>query len=726
MLSKLKVSLGLLSMAWMLRAQAPTGEITGAVTDQTARAVAGAGVVITNVNTNIQRSVLTNATGIYDAPALPPGTYSVKVNMPGFKSEIRNDLVLQVDQVARLDFALQVGNVSGNRRGAGTGPHPRHRNRDHRHCGRNQADRRVTAERTQLSPTGIAGARRDRLRPGKFHRPGARRRRPQQFPAQHRRASAWRTITTRSTASRTPIRIMARIWCSLPSTRCWSSRSKPARTRRNTATILPRSTSLPRAAPIPTTAPCSSFSAIRIWTPRISLPSRARQSSVQAQSVWRRGRRTRPDSSRRQRQEQAVFLFQLRRTAPGESPDAAFRPSRSLPTARGTTPVRARSSTIRPRASWPRMGPAWCPWIRFPTTRFPAGRIHPVSTALLNYYPLPNNITKGYANDFVSNESSSATADGETARIDWQQAVNSNFQFRYSHGNEPQYIPANIPQQGTVNSTVTHQAMLGHTWVVGPNKVNDFKFGLSRLELVNGNPHTGKNDIVGQLGHSLCARHAAVLGYPVHSVHRLHGVRRPGQRTRIPTGTRCFQWSDNFSWNKGKHAFKFGGEYMRTRFNLTGNDVARGRFTFNGQYTSAIGVAPTSAEFHRRLPAGLHEQFGRPVGPGGGDAARLVDRLVLPGSVEDHAEDDHQLRHPLRTPTGLPRKIRSPHPDRLRLGQFRQSHVGACRQGRPVSGQSAVSRCPLRFPSCGTGASATPSFARTTRTGPPGWVSPTA
>ena len=91
-------------------------------------------------------------------------------------------------------------------------------------------------------------------------------------------------------------------------------------------------------------------------------------------------------------------------------------------------------------------------------------------------------------------------SDAETARVDWQQSQNSSFVFRYSHGNEPQYIPAAIPQQGTVNSTITHQALLGHTWVIGPNKVNEFKLGFSRLELVNGNLRTGKTDVVGQLG----------------------------------------------------------------------------------------------------------------------------------------------------------------------------------------------------------------------------------
>src|SRR5262249_39252419 len=65
-----------------------------------------------NEATNVQRTLKTNSSGIYDAPALPPGVYTVKVSTLGFRAEARSSLELQVDQVARMDFTLQVGNVS--------------------------------------------------------------------------------------------------------------------------------------------------------------------------------------------------------------------------------------------------------------------------------------------------------------------------------------------------------------------------------------------------------------------------------------------------------------------------------------------------------------------------------------------------------------------------------------------------------------------------------------
>ncbi len=128
----------------------------------------------------------------------------------------------------------------------------------------------------------------------------------------------------------------------------------------------------------------------------------------------------------------------------------------------------------------------------FPGNVIPASRISPVSQALLQYYPLPNNNVRGYANNFLGNENATSNADAETARVDWQATNTQSLVFRYSHGNEPQYGPAAIPQQGGLNSTVTHQALLGHTWVLGPNKVNEFKLGFSRLELVNSNLRTAQ------------------------------------------------------------------------------------------------------------------------------------------------------------------------------------------------------------------------------------------
>src|SRR5262249_6495447 len=105
-----------------LWAQAPTGDITGQITDITGAVISGAVVTVTNIGTNTQRTVTSNEAGNYNVPSLMPGVYSVRVEMRGFSSQVRNNVDLQVEQVARLDFAMQVGNVAETIEVAGESP----------------------------------------------------------------------------------------------------------------------------------------------------------------------------------------------------------------------------------------------------------------------------------------------------------------------------------------------------------------------------------------------------------------------------------------------------------------------------------------------------------------------------------------------------------------------------------------------------------------------------
>lgn len=92
--------------AW---AQTDTATITGIVHDSSAAAVPGARVVARNVLTNIERATVTSGEGTYSIPLLNVGTYQISAEKEGFKSEVHSGIVLQVDQKARVDFTLQVG-----------------------------------------------------------------------------------------------------------------------------------------------------------------------------------------------------------------------------------------------------------------------------------------------------------------------------------------------------------------------------------------------------------------------------------------------------------------------------------------------------------------------------------------------------------------------------------------------------------------------------------------
>ena len=89
--------------------------IFGVVSDSSGAVIAGATVTAINIGTNASRTVATNDAGGYSFPSLPPGTYTVKVEKPGFKTVVRNQIELQVQLAvsgAQVDWTILSGKES--------------------------------------------------------------------------------------------------------------------------------------------------------------------------------------------------------------------------------------------------------------------------------------------------------------------------------------------------------------------------------------------------------------------------------------------------------------------------------------------------------------------------------------------------------------------------------------------------------------------------------------
>lgn len=93
-------------------AQAVTGTILGTVRDTSGAAAPAIAVTITGTASGIARVVNTNSEGNFEAPSLPPGPYSVTVEATGFKKITVDNVQLSVDQKARVDLTLELGNVT--------------------------------------------------------------------------------------------------------------------------------------------------------------------------------------------------------------------------------------------------------------------------------------------------------------------------------------------------------------------------------------------------------------------------------------------------------------------------------------------------------------------------------------------------------------------------------------------------------------------------------------
>src|SRR5204863_8919848 len=93
-------------------AQQVTATITGQVTDPSGAAVPGAKVTATDTQRGTQYTAQTNSDGRYTISNILVGTYGVKVENAGFQTATQSNITLQLNQVAKLDFSLQVGNVA--------------------------------------------------------------------------------------------------------------------------------------------------------------------------------------------------------------------------------------------------------------------------------------------------------------------------------------------------------------------------------------------------------------------------------------------------------------------------------------------------------------------------------------------------------------------------------------------------------------------------------------
>lgn len=89
-----------------------TAQITGTVTDPSGAPVQGAAISVHSAATNVVVTAKTNNAGVYIVTQLQPGQYDVTIAREGFRSIQRKDIGLQVDQTARVDGKLAVGEVA--------------------------------------------------------------------------------------------------------------------------------------------------------------------------------------------------------------------------------------------------------------------------------------------------------------------------------------------------------------------------------------------------------------------------------------------------------------------------------------------------------------------------------------------------------------------------------------------------------------------------------------
>ena len=103
---------GILIPARSLLGQSTNAAITGQVTDPLKAVIVQAKVTAVNNNTNVRYEGTTNQTGSYLIPSVPPGDYRIEVEKTGFKTIVKPDVILHVQDTIELNFEMALGSAS--------------------------------------------------------------------------------------------------------------------------------------------------------------------------------------------------------------------------------------------------------------------------------------------------------------------------------------------------------------------------------------------------------------------------------------------------------------------------------------------------------------------------------------------------------------------------------------------------------------------------------------
>lgn len=570
----------LVAIAVPLRAQTPSGEISGVVTDQTEAIVAGVKVTLTNIATNAVREVQTNESGLYSFPALPPGVYTLKAEKQGFRAVERRNIEVLVGSANRIDISLQVGELSNvveitggapvlqsenasigtvieNRSivelplngrnylqltslipGATTNGPASAQGQQRMGGQRNRFALNVSGQRIHFNHYSLDGVENtdlnfnsymllpsiDAIREFKVE--------SGLFDAEYGRAIAQVNVSTKSGTNQFHGVLFEFL--------------------RNSALDAKNYFDRPDPEPIP--------------------PFKRNQYGLTVD-----GPVILPKFNGKDR---LFFLFNWE----GLRERKALTSTPSLPLTAWRNGDFSGFATIYDPATrvFDAAGNVTGAPTPFPNNRIPENRIHPVSKKLLAFYPLPQQERTG--SNFVNNEARSIDADQYTYRVDFTESSKSNWFFRHSISRELGYDPFPVPNMGINTDTDVQQGVLANTRTFGANRVNDIRFGLSRLVNAHISPRANTVNVVKELGINIPSDNPLYWGVPNIGVSGLAGLGEESDAPFINYDT-TIQLVDNFSWTVGTHSYKFGGEVRRVRYNQIGGVVTRGRFNFDGRYT---------------------------------------------------------------------------------------------------------------------------------------------
>jgi len=561
-------------------AQSTAGEISGVITDPSGSVVPGVNISLINPSTNTTRSVKTNESGLYVIPAIQPAIYTLKVELSGFRAIERKEIAVQVGSSNRIDFILEVGEITSIIEVSGGAP--------------------VLQTETTSVGTVIENRRivelplngRNYLQLASLI-PGSTTNGPASAQGQQRMGGQRNSFALNVSGQRIHFNHYA------------LDGMENTDLNFNSYMLLPSIDALQEfkvESGLFAAEYGRAIAQINVSTKsgtnqlHGSVFEFLRNSALDAKNYFDRPADKIPPFKRNQYgftvggpimlpklngKDKLFFLanFEGLRERKGltQRPNVPLAVERQGDFSGNTNIIYDPATRAFDAAGNVLVAPT-----AFPGNRIPDNRIHPASRKLLEFFPLPQ--IGGRVANYTNNEARSINASQFTGRVDWNQSPAASWFFRYSWSGELRYDPRPIPDMGIDTDTDVYQALVSNTRVFGATKVNELKFGVSYLFNGHVSPRANNVNVVKDLGLGLPSDNPLYWGVPNIGITAIEGLGEESDAPFLNYDT-TIQLLDNFSWTKGKHAFKFGGEIRRVRYNQLGGVVTRGRFNFDGRFT---------------------------------------------------------------------------------------------------------------------------------------------
>lgn len=256
----------------------------------------------------------------------------------------------------------------------------------------------------------------------------------------------------------------------------------------------------------------------------------------------------------------------------------------------------------------------------FPNNFIPVSRRDPISVKMINAYPVPTSSAR--LNNYASNTIARNNADQGDIRVDEQLTTKDIFFARYSIQNSLNFSPGTYPtttipgisrpvalsDEGSfagTSTTPTQQVGISYVRVITPSIVNDFRVGFSRYRLDYVPADFVEN---GGLGNALGVPNSNVTpreqNLPIFSPSTYLGI---GQTRSLPLYRRenTFQELDNLVITRGKHTIKVGADFRRRQLTIYQTNQGNGRFNFSPAFTDSRNPAGAGGDSAASLLLGL-------------------------------------------------------------------------------------------------------------------------